>query len=425
MSRFLRMTAWSLLLGVQLLACKDDRPIPTYRVEERPFNHRVTVEGTLKAAQATVLTVPSEVRGAVRLAWVAAEGTVVEEGDVIARFDPKPMESRLVEGRSDLDRANLRIGKSQVEGDAKLADHETALQVAELQLDFADRYQKVDDAIYSRHAIIESEIDHDLALHRKTHATEAQTIQRQLSQTELELLGIEQRKANLRITQAEDALAALEVKAPHSGILTLVRNWRGEEPQVGSEMWSGLPIGEIPNLGKMEAEVFVLEADAGGLEAGKPATVVLEAHPDEPHEARIARVEAVAKPRFRDSPVQYFGITLELLGDSHQGMKPGQRVRASLQLAELEQAIVVPRQAVFQDGDVYRVYVRNGAGFAPRQVEIGSTSLALVVITEGLETGEVIALERPASGEIDGKEAVNPTATAAERQPTAALGGGV
>lgn len=424
MSHKLRACAVLILLGAQQLACTDTRSVPTYQVAERPFAHRVTVEGTLEAAQATVLTVPSEVRGAVRLAWVAAEGTAVEEGDVIARFDPKPMESRLVEGRSELDRANLRIDKTHVESDAKQADHETELKVAELELDFAGRYQKVDDVIFSRHDIIESEIDHDLALHRKGHAIEAQSIQRQLSQTELDLLGIEQRKANLRIDQAQNALAALEVKAPHSGILTLVRDWRGEVPQVGSEMWTGLPIGEIPNLGKMEAEVFVLEADAGGLEAGKPATVVLEAHPEELYEARIGRIEAVAKPRFRDSPVQYFGVTLELVGDSQLGMKPGQRVRASLQLAALDQAIVVPRQAVFQDGDTYSVYVREGADFAPRQIEIGPTSLALVVVTKGLEAGEIVALERPAGADEDTQNITKPSATAADRRPPSALGGG-
>ena len=41
-------------------------------------------------------------------------------------------------------------------------------------------------------------------------------------------------------------------------------------------MWRGQPIGEIPDLKSMKAEVFVLEADAAGLAVGEKATLSLE-----------------------------------------------------------------------------------------------------------------------------------------------------
>ncbi len=162
-------------------------------------------------------------------------------------------------------------------------------------------------------------------------------------------------------------------------------------------MWRGQEIGEIPDLSVMEAEVFVLEADAGGLETGKGAAVTVEAFPEKTFTATISHVDAVAKPRYRGSPVQYFGVTLEMEKSEDLPAKPGHRVKATLLLEEIDEALVVPRQAVFTGDDEPYVYVKNGSGFARREVEIGAKSMGLMVVTEGLEEGDVIALRPPAN----------------------------
>ncbi|MEE8525492.1 MAG: HlyD family efflux transporter periplasmic adaptor subunit [Thermoanaerobaculia bacterium] len=397
-----------------LAGCTPRESIPVYEVERRPFQHRVTAEGNLKATKATRVSVPSDVRRSVRLAWLAAEGTMVEEGEVVARFDPTDMEERLRAGRSDLASASLEVEKTKIEGSIKLTGLETDYKVADLELEHAKSFRKADVSVFSRHDIIEDQIDEKLAGERKEHAGSAQDRQQALGRTELDLLAIKQRKAQLIIDEASQGLQALEVRAPHAGLLTLMRDWNGEPPQVGGEMWRGQDIAEIPDLSKMEAEVFVLEADAGGLEVGKPATVIVEAAPDVLHAATIRRVDAVAKPRSRGSPVQYFGVTLEIEATDPEIMKPGQRVRATLLLAELEDAVIVPRQAVDQESGEARVYVREGGEFVPRPVKIGTASMGLMEVIEGLDDGEIIALRPPGSGGGDEPE---------ETTPSMALGG--
>ena len=389
------LRSWPMLLLLVILGCGSEETMPTMTVEASPFSQRVTAEGLLKAAQVTPVTVPPEVRGRVRLAWLAADGRRVEEGEVLARFDPKDMEDLLVSSQTELTSTNLTADKTRYESQRKMLQHETALEMANLELDHAQRFQKMDQEAFSHHEIVEDQIDEGLAQERRTHAIASRETQEDLNRTELDLLAIRRRQATMEIDRAEKALAALEIRAPHAGILTLERDWRGEIPEVGSQMWRGQKIGEIPDLGKMEAEVYVLEADAGGLEVGKAAQVVLEAHPETIYSGRIRRVDAVAKQRFRGSPVQYFGVSVEIDAEKDEGMKPGQRVRATLLLEEIDQALVVPRQAVFGHGDGHRVYVRNGSGFAPRDVEIGARSMGLLVITDGLSSGDVIALREP------------------------------
>ncbi len=384
----MRLPALALLLAVlALTACAPGDGVPTYTVEARAFRHQVTAQGNLEAAEVTRLSVPTEAQGTVRLAWLAAEGRV-EEGEIVARFDPTAMEESLRRGRLDQKSAELKIGKLTVESSSKAGAHETELEIADLELEHARDYQKSDADVFSRHEIIESQIDEKLAEERKDHASRARQTQESLGTTERQILEIEKRRAELDIERAEKGLQALEVAAPHAGILTLVRDWRGEPPQIGAEMWQGQPIAEIPDLSRLEARVFVLEADAGGLEAGRA------------HAARITTIDTVAQPRFRGSPVQYFGVTLEFEEPAAVPKKPGQRVQATLHLEELDDALVVPRQALFDDSEkTARVYVENGHGFVPRRVEIGARSPGLVVVTAGLEAGERVALAEPVLAE--------------------------
>ena len=375
--------------------CGEAEGVATYRVEPRPFLHQVSAEGVLEAAKATPVAVPSEVRRSVRIAWLAPDGAVVEQGDLVARFDSSEMEELLEDGRSELASSDWRLEQRRVQGEARLAEIDTDKEVAALELDHARRYQKTKSPAYSRMEIIESEIDEGLAEHRKEHAETLQKVQRELEGTERELLEIQRRRARERIEQAEAGLSALEVRAPHAGLLSIQRDFRGGVFRPGDQVFRGQTLAQIPDLSRMEAEVFVLEADAGALELGQKARVVVESHPEKAWPARIERVDSVAKPRLRGSPVQYFGITLALEEADPEVMKPGARVRAVLELERRDEALVVPRQAVFTEAGETHVWLVNGRGFEARPVKVGSASLGLMVIEEGLQAGDRVALEPP------------------------------
>jgi RND family efflux transporter MFP subunit len=295
-----------------------------------------------------------------------------------------------VEADAGAVRTNLRR-------DATLADSE---------LRAAREFQMTDAEIFSRYQVIESAIDEDLAVEKKEYAEQMQFVRDQLFRADREILGIDERKANIRIDRAEKGLSALRVTAPHDGIIVLTRDWRGEIPRVGSTVWTGFPIGEIPELASMQVEAFVLEADAGGIAAGQEATVVVESHSGREFPAKVQKVDPMAKPRFRGSPVQYFGVTLALDETDTTIMKPGARVRATITLEKSASAIAVPRQAIFDRDGQKIVYRRKDGKFEPVEVELGSASVGAIVVKKGLEPGDEIALRDPerAAGASSRKE---------------------
>jgi RND family efflux transporter MFP subunit len=371
---------------------EDD--VPTYTVERGEFVREVHAEGNLAAADATLLGPPAENRRPLKIAWLASEGSRVRSGDVVIRFDPTDLEEELRDGRHDRATTDSRIAAKRVREEGDRRNLERDAEVASLELDYARTFQSKDELIFSRREIVESEIDEGLARQKMEHAEEAGEIHHDLARTELDLLAIERRKAELKISQAEEALQALEVRAPHDGIFVLKEVW-GNKPEVGQMVWGGNAVAEIPKLDEMEAQVYVLEADAGGLEVGLPATVVLESRPEVVYRATVGKVAALAQRRHHRSPIQYFAVTLELERTDPEVMKPGQRVASVITLGEQQDVLTVPRQSVFEEDGRKIVYVRRGARFEPTEVELGASALGRLVIESGLSEGDRIALRDP------------------------------
>jgi len=371
-----------------------DPETPTIVVKKEQFERQVTSEGTLTAAKATPVVAPPEARDRLKIAWLAPEGSLVKEGDVVVRFDPSDFEKQLEDSEADRKAAETKMAKERIQTGAVLRGRERSAQLAEAELESTREFQRKDTEIFSRNQIIESEIDEDLSTARKDHAGRAAKIESRVSNSKIGLLSIERRAAQTQLDQAHDALASLEVKAPHDGILVFRRNWRGELPKVGDSVWRGQSLAEIPLPDTMEAEVFVLEADAGGLQEGLPATVIIEAHPEVTYEAKIKRVDKLAKPRQRGVPIQYFGVILSLDRTDTKVMKPGQRVRGTIRFED-EEAIVVPRQAVLEKDGQSVVYRLTDGEFEPVPVTLGTSTPGRVVVEKGLEEGDEIALRDP------------------------------
>jgi len=371
------------------------KSVPVYEVRRTGFARIITAEGVLKAANATAVTAPSEAEGPLKVAFIVADGSTIRKGDVVVRFDPTEFEDLLRDGRGDRASTENKISNTTVLAEADRSNLVGDAEQAARELEAAQRFQKKDAEIFSRSSRIESEIDGELATRRRAYARSILGIREAVSRADHDLLAIDERKADLKIRRARNGLAEIEIRAPHDGILVLTRDWRGEMTRIGDTVWGGEPLGEIPDLKRMKAEVFVLEADAGGLAPGQKATLSLDAAPGRAYEARVSRLDAVAKPRMRGVPVQFFGATLEVDRTDPETMKPGARVRARLVVAQQDDAVTVPLQAIFQKGSRKVVFVRRGSGFEERAVETGQSSLGRVVVVGGLRAGERIALKNP------------------------------
>jgi len=365
--------------------------IPTVVVEKKAITRRVPAEGTLKAETATPIQTPTGRHRRLRISWIKEDGSTVKEGEVVVRFDREEFEKNLVNGKDDQKSAEYKLAIERTQNAGSVQTRNRQAELARLDLQVANaRKSDADDEIFSRNELLTSNIDRQLSEARVTHAGVASKMDKSISRSKLKLLELEKQAAEQAIGRAQEGLSRMEIKAPHAGIFV----YENSNIKVGATVYRGQTIAKLPLTASMEAEIFVLESDVKGLKEGTKASFVIESQPDVSYEATIKKIDALAKPRHEEVPIQYFTITLALSETDTSVMKPGQRVRAQLSLDPLD-GLVIPRQCVFQiDGDMV-VFREDQGSFDTVKVKLGPGTPGLVVIEEGLQSGDRIATRDP------------------------------
>jgi HlyD family secretion protein len=381
--------------GARLLRSLDPETVATFEVEPGPFVREVEARGKLEAVKATPIIVPPESGRAQKVAFLARDGARLKAGDTVVEFDPYDARREEADGKADLTAARARIEKAESEGGKNERSLSLDRDVAREELARAETFELTDEELYSRHQIIESKLDKELFTAKVDVADKKLDETGKLSAADRALGEIDAGKARLKIEFAEKGLRSLRIAAPHDGLLVLERNWRGEVTFVGDTLWPGQKIAELPDLSELEAHVFVLEADGAGLKPGLAARVAIEGQPGREHEAKVRRVEPLAKTRDYQSPVKYFDVVLALARTEPETMKPGQKVRAVVRMDEAEDVLAIPRGAIFDKDGKRVVYRREGGGFTPVEVTIGRQSISRAVVDTGLRAGDRIALRDP------------------------------
>lgn len=386
----------ALLIACVVVAARSSTAsIPSVVVHRQTVVRHVTAEGTVEAEQATPLSAPMEAREPMKIGWIADDQTFVHKGDVVIRFDPTDFENTLRTGTMAQQKATNRATKNEVDRSAGAHNLDRDAQQAEHELQVAQDVHLEDADIYSRYQRVESDIDRTFARQKRDYSKSVRSIKDNVAGADAALIGIERRKADFSVDQAQRALNALVVTAPHDGVLVLKRDWRGDLPAVGSTCWPGMPLADMPKPGGMKAVVFVLEADAGGITIGDRATVTIESAPGKPVSGTVSQMSKVAKPRFREVPVQYFEVTLKLAPAAGLTLKPGARARATITLAAQKDVIAVPRQTVFASAGEQVVYVRHNGRFVAQRVTLGTSTAGRIVVMNGLKDGDEIAMRDP------------------------------
>jgi len=400
------------LVGAGFVGRVESDGVATFEVRPGRFVREVEARGSLKAVKATPILVPPESGRQQKVAFLAKDGAFVKTGETVVEFDPYDAEREAADGQSDLTAARAKIEKAQSEGTKNEASLGLDRDVAKEQLDRAQTFELKDESLFSRHQIIESQLDKELFQARADVAARKLAASGKLSSAERALGEIDAGKARLKVSIADKGLRSLRIQAPHDGLLMLERNWRGEMPSVGDTLWPGQKVAEVPDLTRLEAKVFVLEADGAGLKQGQQAVFAIEGRPGQEYEASVSRVEPLAKTRDWQSPVKYFEATLSLTGKDPGDLRPGQKVRAVVRLDEAEGVLAIPRGAVFEKDGKRVVYRRSGSGFVSIEVTTARQSISHLVLASGLAAGDVIALRDPTE-----KRSLSETGAAAAAGP--------
>lgn len=215
-----------------------------------------------------------------------------------------------------------------------------------------------------------------------------------------------------KLKNLETQLAAATMRAPSDGLVvyaTSMSSGRGfggdrEGPlQIGRQVYPNELLMILPDTSDMMASVRVQESLAGRIRAGQVATVQVDAAGGKNFQGRVESTSVLAETGgWRDPNLREYTVKVALDQESLQGagLKPSMRVDASIVLGEVQQALTVPVQAVFNEGPVRFVYAEDGGKFTKVPVKMGRRSDAFAEIAAGLKEGDVVLLREPTAGEV-------------------------
>jgi RND family efflux transporter MFP subunit len=328
-------------------------PVEVAAIERGPMEHRRTFTGTLDPK--AELVVASKVGGRIEQLNVDL-ADMVSRGQQVAKLDDDEYLQSVAQAQADLAVA-----------EANQAEAESLLDIAERELERVEKLQQRRVASESQRDIAKAD---------------------QLA-----------KNAHVKVTRAQVARseASLEAARIRLGYIKISADWRGGNDQrivaeryvdEGETVAANAPLLRIVELNPIIAVFFVTERDYALLRNGQAVSLRTDAHPGEVFKGSIARIAPVFRESTRQARVEVGVDNADLR------LKPGMFVRATVVLDRVEDATIVPAQALVRRGGRDGVFViaDDGKSAIWREVQVGFRQGARVQVSgEGLN-GPVVTL---------------------------------
>jgi membrane fusion protein (multidrug efflux system) len=184
-------------------------------------------------------------------------------------------------------------------------------------------------------------------------------------------------EANVRLAQAR--LGKTRIVAPFSGVV----GSRLVSP--GVYLRAGDAITELARIDTVKVAFAVPERYLADLRRGAGVTVTTVAYPDRKFTGAVNVVDPILDPTTRSAR-----LTAVIPNPSGE-LRPGMSADVNAVLAERPQAVTVPDEAVFAEGDRNFVFVvQPDSTVVRRAVKLGARQPGRVEIVEGLQGGEKV-----------------------------------
>ncbi|KRF02021.1 hypothetical protein ASG87_11055 [Frateuria sp. Soil773] len=371
-----------------------DRPV-LERVHAGPLEFSVQGEGELRSVRATPLLVPGRQWTPRQLNWMLPDGSPVTKGELVARFSAEQSRQDLAQAQIDLERNLLARATKQAELDDKRGQLGVDLSQVAGQLVIAHRYANAGELAVARNDILDAVQDERYLDVRQQilQSRERQSAQR--GKAEMAVLDAQHSTYDTVAAQKRGDLDALELRAPHDGVLVLEKDWSDQVPHVGSSLWAGNSFASLPDMSALEVQLAVPQIEAQGIQVGDAVELHPWGLPAQAVAARLTWVASAAQPRSRDNPVKYLSMKAGVPADvaRRYGWMPGQRFVGKVVLLRVDKGLSVPNVALSSSGDDASVQVLADGKLQRRTLRIGVRGATRSQVLDGLREGDQVVLD--------------------------------
>ncbi|MGD1212704.1 MAG: efflux RND transporter periplasmic adaptor subunit [Candidatus Acidiferrales bacterium] len=320
----------------------------------------------------------------------ATEGQAVRRGQMILTLDAADIRSQLAQARADLLAAQTDLRNARAGGSPdQVAQLEGDLQAARVQVANLERTSKALEELVAKQAATQDELAQNQASLAKAranlHALEAR--KQDLSQRSAAIV----ESAGLRVSQEQEHVQSLEgkvrsatVTAPLNGTLYSLPVNPGDYVKVGDTL------AEMADLRNVRVRAFVDEPDLGALEPKQDVEVTWDAKPGRIWTGQTEQIPQQVVPRGMRS----VGEVLCSIDNAKLELLPNVNVEVRILVRERHGVVVVPREAVREDGGQHYVFLLADNKLQRRNISVGIGSASKYEVLSGLAVNDRVALPR-------------------------------
>ncbi len=243
----------------------------------------------------------------------------------------------------------------------------------------------------------------EMALERTERKASADVVQ---AKADLRAKELEYNRQKEKMKKIEDQLAKTTIYAPQDGMVVYATSSGGgrrgpfdrrDPMDIGVEVTERQDLINLPTADSMKATIDIHETSLEKVRVGLPAVITVDALAGKKFLGRVQRIAPLPDARMQwanpDLKIYPTDIYLE---DMDSSLRTGMSCKAEIIIAQYEDTIYIPVQAVLRIAGQPTVHVVNNDGsYTERKVEIGLDDNTMIRIVSGLEEGEVVLMTPP------------------------------
>jgi len=326
----------------------------------------------------------------------AVEGQQVKRGQRLFALDDTEIQADLAQARADLksQEAALRV--------AKAGGHSS--QVAKAAADLAKARASRDQLRQDNDTLTK------LVAQKAATPEELEQNRLQLTQAEADVQSLEKAKQSLeQQSQLDEERGDLLVEHAHASVRDLedkLESAHGTAPfdgtlyslpiHSGDFVKEGDLLAELADLHHIRIRAFIDEPELGQVDVHQSVDIFWDAHPERVWNGWTEVLPKQVVTRGTRS----VGELICSVNNERLDLLPNTTVDVRIHVSERPAALVVPRGAVYIDGDKRFVYKVDGDRIHRRNITVGIANPTKIEVLSGLSQGDVVALP----GEVSLKE---------------------
>lgn len=368
--------------------------IQTAVVQRRDFVRVVRLHGKVEATQAFIVAAPSLTGGGFNtlvITHMIKAGTAVHKGDLLVEFDRQDQEKNALDKEAEYRDYEAQIAKMKADQAAARAKDDTELKQAADALESA-QWETHKNEIVSRIDAEKNQQALEEAKAKLAQLRETYDLKRRSAQADVRILEIERDRAKSAMLHARLNAAQLSIHSPIDGVVVLNTIWKNGtmgEVQEGDEVRAGIPFMQVMSPGAMQVRAQVNQADVGVIRGGDSVSIHLDAYPGLTLPGRVQRVSAIAGTSSFSNTVRRFTALISIEGTDSR-LIPDLSAAVDVTTETRPNVLVVPRDAIVEDGKDTYVMRPTGAASSRQDVKVADTSDMDAVIESGLAQGDTV-----------------------------------